>query len=259
MLACAARLLTRYQALQHPTIDPPEPDQALEAAPFPLATMQHAYWIGRSDEQELGGVAAHLYVEFDGGPIDPTRLKAAVSQLVAAHPMLRTRFLPDGTQQTMPEPGRPVFVWSDLHGQSSDAVATALAELRERKTHQRMGIEVGQVVDVTLSLWDEGRSRLHLDIDMLAGDALSYRVLASELAAAYHGVMLSTPGYSYRRYRAERQPDHAARDRDRHWWRRRLPEMPGAPELPTVALGERGQRIAPFVTTTGWPRRPGSG
>jgi mycobactin phenyloxazoline synthetase len=218
---------------------PAEPDQALEAAPFPLATMQHAYWIGRSDEQELGGVAAHLYVEFDGGPIDPTRVKAAVSQLVAAHPMLRTRFLPDGTQQTMAAPGQPVFSVVDLRGQSSDAVETALAELRELKTHQRLRIEEGQVIDVTLSLRDEGRSRLHLDIDMLAGDALSYRVLASELAAAYHGVTLSAPGYSYRRYRTERQPDPAAHERDRDWWQRRLPEMPGAPELPTVPLGDR--------------------
>jgi mycobactin phenyloxazoline synthetase len=73
--------------------------------PFPLAPMQHAYWIGRSDEQELGGVAAHLYVEFDGGEIDPVRLERAVSGLLAAHPMLRTRFLADGTQQTMPAPG----------------------------------------------------------------------------------------------------------------------------------------------------------
>jgi mycobactin phenyloxazoline synthetase len=220
--------------------DPPaEPDQALEAAPFPLASMQHAYWIGRSEEQELGGVAAHLYVEFDGGPIDPTRLKAAVSQLVAAHPMLRTRFLPDGTQQAMAEPGRPVFSVVDLRGQSPDAVETALTEVRERKTHQRLGIEDGQVVEVTLSLWDEERSRLHLDIDMLAGDALSYRVLASELAASYHGAMLSAPGYSYRRYRTERQPDPAARERDRDWWQQRLPEMPGAPELPTVPLGDR--------------------
>ncbi len=218
---------------------PAEKDRALESAPFPLATMQHAYWIGRSDEQELGGVAAHLYVEFDGGPIDPTRLKAAVSQLVAAHPMLRTRFLPDGTQQTMSEPGRPVFSVVDLRGQSSDAVHTALAELRERKTHQRLRIEDGEVVDVTLTLWDEERSRLHLDIDMLAGDALSYRVLASELAAAYHGTTLSTPGYSYRRYRTERQPDAAAHERGRDWWQQRLPEMPGAPELPTVPLGDR--------------------
>ena len=216
-----------------------EPDPALEATPFPLATMQHAYWIGRFDEQELGGVAAHLYVEFDGGPVDPTRLKDAVSQLVAAHPMLRTRFLPDGTQQTMPNPGRPVFSVVDLRGQSSDAAHTALAELRERKTHQRLAIEDGQVLDVTLTLWDQERSRLHLDIDMLAGDALSYRVLASELAESYHGATLSAPGYSYRRYRTDRQPDPAARERDRDWWRGRLPEMPGAPELPTVPLGER--------------------
>ena len=201
--------------------------------------MQHAYWIGRSDEQELGGVAAHLYVEFDSGHVDPTRLQEAVSQLVAAHPMLRTRFLPDGTQQTMPSPVRRVFSVVDLRGQSSDAAHAALAELRERKTHQRLAIEDGQVLDVTLTLWDEERSRLHLDIDMLAGDALSYRVLASELAASYHGTPLSAPGYSYRRYRTERRPDPAARERDRDWWQRRLPEMPGAPELPTVPLGDR--------------------
>lgn len=85
-------------------------------APFPLATMQHAYWIGRADEQELGGVAAHLYVEFDGTGIDPERLERAVSDLVAVHPMLRTRFLADGTQQTMPSPGRPVFALVDLRG-----------------------------------------------------------------------------------------------------------------------------------------------
>jgi mycobactin phenyloxazoline synthetase len=221
---------------------PVEPDQALEAAPFPLATMQHAYWIGRSDEQELGGVAAHLYVEFDCGAIDPERLERAVSRLVKAHPMLRTRFLPDGTQQTMIEPGRPVFSVVDLRGQSSDAVETALAELRERKTHQRLGIEDGQVLDVTLTLRDGQRSRLHLDIDMLAGDAMSFRVLVSELAALYklpQGETLLAPGYSYRRYRTERRPDPAARERDREWWQQRLPEMPGAPELPTVPLGDR--------------------
>ena len=218
---------------------PAEPDQALEAAPFPLATMQHAYWIGRSGEQELGGVAAHLYVEFDCSSIDPMRLKAAVSQLIAVHPMLRTRFLPDGTQQTMSEPGRPVFSVVDLRGQSLDAVQSALAELRERKTHQRLGIEDGQVLDVTLTRWDQDRSRLHLDIDMLAGDAMSYRVLASELAASYNGATLSAPGYSYRRYRTERLPDPTARERDRDWWQQRLPEMPGAPELPTMPLGDR--------------------
>ena len=46
---------------------PPETVAAgSEHDPYPLAAMQHAYWIGRCEEQELGGVAAHLYVEFDG-------------------------------------------------------------------------------------------------------------------------------------------------------------------------------------------------
>ena len=51
----------------------PHPPRREDAAgePFPLAPMQHAMWVGRHDNQQLGGVAGHLYVEFDGGPIDP--------------------------------------------------------------------------------------------------------------------------------------------------------------------------------------------
>jgi mycobactin phenyloxazoline synthetase len=211
-----------------------------EEEPFPLATMQHAYWIGRSDEQELGGVAAHLYVEFDGEAIDPGRLERAVSELVVRHPMLRTRFLPDGTQQTMPRPGGPVFAVVDLRGQGPDVVESTLIELRDRKTHQHLRIEDGQVIDVTLTLHGENRSRLHFDIDMLAGDAMSYRVLVSDLAELYRGATPPTLGYSYRRYRTERHAFSAAHDRDRQWWQQRLSELPGAPELPTVPVGDRG-------------------
>jgi len=214
-------------------------EREADDAPFPLAPMQHAYWIGRSDEQELGGVAAHLYVEFDGGAIDPVRMERAVAGLVEAHPMLRTRFLPDGTQQTMPRPGRPVFEVVDLRGHGTDALESALLELRERKTHQRLAINDGQVIDVTLTLCGEDRSRLHLDIDMLAGDAMSYRVLVSDLAELYRGATLPSPGYSYRRYCTERRPDPTARERDRDWWQRRLPELAGAPELPIVPVAER--------------------
>ncbi|MFC8527722.1 amino acid adenylation domain-containing protein [Nocardia sp. NPDC057227] len=216
---------------------PTPPGPGADDEPFPLATMQHAYWIGRADEQELGGVAAHLYVEFDGGSIDPARLERAVADLVAAHPMLRTRVLPDGTQQTLPTPGRPVFTVTDLRDHP-DAEAE-LNRLRDSKTHQRLAIEDGQVLDVTLTLRPGDRCRLHLDVDMIAGDAMSYRVLVAELAELYHGATLTAPGYTYRRYRTEHRVDEATRERDRRWWQRRLPELPGAPELPVVPVGER--------------------
>lgn len=223
----------------------PVAERAADEAPYPLATMQHAYWVGRSDEQQLGGVAAHLYVEFDGHLTDPARLERAVADLIATHPMLRTRFRPDGTQQTMAAPGRSVFEVIDLRGRSLEETEAALTDLRDRKTHQRMAIEDGQVIDITLTLFDADRSRLHLDIDMLAGDAMSYRVLVSELAELYRGAPVSPPGYSYRRYRTERREDSTARERDRQWWQQRLPEMAGAPELPTVPVAERA---APYRT-----------
>uniref|UniRef100_UPI000688C708 non-ribosomal peptide synthetase n=1 Tax=Nocardia araoensis TaxID=228600 RepID=UPI000688C708 len=229
-------------AAAEPTADPESVEQTAEAdetAPFPLATMQHAYWIGRSDEQELGGVAAHLYVEFDGGRIDPERLERAVADLVATHPMLRTRFLPDGTQQTVAVPGKPVFSLVDLRDRSPAAAEDALIELRDRKTHQRLAIEDGQAIDVTLTLRDAERSRLHLDVDMLAGDAMSYRILIADLAELYQGKAVPVPGYTYRRHRVEHREDGAARERARQWWQQRLPELPGAPELPTVPISER--------------------
>lgn len=236
-----------HALLSGQSADPAPPVQAepalVDDAPFPLAPMQHAYWIGRSDEQELGGVAAHLYVEFDGSAIDPVRLKRAVDDLVATHPMLRTRFLPDGTQQTMQRPGRPVFDVVDLRGQGRSAADAALAAIRDRKTHQRLAIDEGQVIDVTLTRYGEDRCRLHLDVDMLAGDAMSYRVLMSELAGLYRGAEPSAPGYSYQRYRIEaeqRRDGDGMRERDRQWWQRRLPEMPGAPELPAAPVSDRG-------------------
>ncbi|MEU3010958.1 amino acid adenylation domain-containing protein [Nocardia asteroides] len=204
-----------------------------DGTPFALAPMQHAYWIGRSDGQELGGVAAHLYVEFDGAEVDPERLERAVEQLLARHPMLRTRFLPDGTQQTMDRPGRPVYSVADLRDLPAAEAERRLEELRAARTHQRLAVQDGQVIDIALSRLAGGHTRLHLDVDMLAADAMSYRVLITDLARLYHGEQLPPQDYTFRQYLAEHPAgtgdEHA---RDRAWWQDRLGELPGSPELP---------------------------
>ncbi|WP_067819867.1 non-ribosomal peptide synthetase [Nocardia inohanensis] len=203
-----------------------------DGTPFGLAPMQHAYWIGRSDGQQLGAVAAHLYVEFDGAGVDPERLGAAVEALVRRHPMLRTRFLPDGTQQTLERPGRSVWSVTDLRAADAAEVERVLEELRDKRTHQLMAVEEGQVVDIALTLLPAGRTRLHLDVDMLAADAMSYRILIADLARLYHGEQLPPQDYTFRQYLAEHSAPAAEHAADREWWQARLPEMPGAPELP---------------------------
>ncbi|UFS95182.1 amino acid adenylation domain-containing protein [Nocardia huaxiensis] len=230
--AAAVSSAVEPRAASADVADPETVGAVDDGTPFALAPMQHAYWIGRSEGQELGAVAAHLYVEFDGSGVDSERLERAVEQLVQRHPMLRTRFLPDGTQQTLDRPGRSVWTITDLRDRDAAEAERALEELRDRKTHQLMAVEDGQVIDIALTLLPDGRTRLHLDVDMLAADAQSYRILISDLARLYHGEDLPAQTYTFRDYLTAYSGPDADRERAREWWQQRLPELPGAPELP---------------------------
>ena len=206
--------------------------------PFPLAPMQHAMWVGRHDNQQFGGVSGHLYVEFDGGSVDPQRLRVAATALARRHPMLRVRFLPDGTQRIAPiEEGRdfPVAV-EDLRSLDGAAVDQRLAVIRDDKSHQQLD---DAVFELALTLLPGERSRLHVDLDMQAADAMSYRTLMSDLAALYADLELPELGYTYRQYRQAIEDEDArgqpTREADRQWWAQRIPELPDPPALPSIA------------------------
>ncbi len=227
----------------------PAPARADEGEPFPLATMQHAYAVGRGDEQPLGGVAAHFYTEFDGDGVDPARLAAALESVVGRHPMLRARFDGDGRQRTAPDgPGAALTV-HDLRDADPARVRRTLDRLRDENTHRRMDLSRGQVLDVALTLLPRGRTRLHVDLDMAVADALSLRVLLDDLLAAYEGRDRAPLGYDFARYLADRAArDTGAAERARAWWHGRLPDLPPAPALPTVVDASRptpaGSRLA---------------
>lgn len=202
-------------------------------APFSLAPIAHAMWVGRHGEQELGGVAAHLYVEFDGAGVDPARLQDAASKLVARHPMLRQEILPDGTQR-ISDRGLPVTVYDLRDAVDADEQLTAI---RDGKSHQLLDDEVLQI---SLSLLADGRTRLHVDMDMQAADAVSYRNFMADLAAFYRGAELPELGYTYREYRARltaSTPPPA--QEDLQWWAERVPDLPEPPALPLVPRDEQ--------------------
>ncbi|BBX15851.1 non-ribosomal peptide synthetase [Mycolicibacterium duvalii] len=202
--------------------------------PFPLAPIQHAMWIGRNDDQQLGGVAAHLYVEFDGAGVDPDRLRAAAAKLAARHPMLRVDILPDGTQR-IGDRGLPVTVY-DLRDLDDAAAQRRLEEIRDTKSHQMMH---GEVVQFALSLLADGRTRLHVDMDMQAADAVSYRNFMADLAEFYAGADLPELGYTYREYRAAHTATVTESEENRQWWAQRIADLPEGPALPLVPRSEQ--------------------
>ncbi|KUI23473.1 non-ribosomal peptide synthetase [Mycobacterium sp. GA-1285] len=218
------------------------PERVLQSAktgdendPFPLAPMQHAMWLGRNDDQQLGGVAAHLYVEFDGAGVDPERLQLAATELVARHPMLRVEILPDGTQR-IGDRGLPVTV-HDLRDLDAETAEQRLEAIRREKSHQILD---GDVLELSLSLRADGRTRLHVDMDMNAADAVSYRKFMADLAVFYRGADLPELRYTYREYRAAlTASDPGPSEEDVRWWAERIPDLPEAPALPLVPLGEQ--------------------
>lgn len=203
------------------------------AAPFSLAPIAHAMWVGRHGEQELGGVAAHLYVEFDGTGVDPVRLQGAATKLAARHPMLRQEILPDGTQR-ISDRGLPVTIHDLRDAADADE---QLTRIRDDKSHQLLDNEVLQI---SLSLLADGRTRLHVDMDMQAADAVSYRNFMADLAAFYRGTELPELGYTYREYRAQLTASTPPpSQQDLQWWAERIPDLPEPPALPLVPRDEQ--------------------
>lgn len=231
-------LLTQARKGEAAPVAPPTPSvpqAGAESDPFPLATMQHAYWIGRQDGQPLGGVAAHFYVELDGHDVDPARLDTALRALVRRHGMLRAVFDEDGRQR-LGATGGPLTV-HDLRELTPAEAESELARLRERNTHAHPDISAGEVFRAGLCLLPDGRTRLQIGLDMMAGDALSLRVLLADLRRFYESP--DDPpralGLDYRRYLAEHDARRRAeRERAAAWWRERLRDLPRAPRLPTT-------------------------
>jgi amino acid adenylation domain-containing protein len=244
-----SELVAQRQAVRAARPAPvPELVDVDESAPFPLATMQHAYWVGRDEHLPLGGVATHFYAELDGAAVEPERLRAAGRALLARHGMLRARILDDGRQQILAESPWPGPTVHDLRHRSPAEVTAALAATRDRLSHRRLDVAAGEVFDLRLSLLPDRTTRLHLNIDMLVADALSFRIIINDLAALYAdpGSSLPAIGYSYPRYLADRRarPAPGRAGAERHW-AGRLPGLPRAPRLPLAAAPEKlpGHRV----------------
>ncbi|MFE0750756.1 amino acid adenylation domain-containing protein [Gordonia sp. NPDC058843] len=228
------------------------------AGPFLLAPMQHAYWIGRSNSHAFGNVAAHLYIEFDGSDVDPERFASAMTALMERHPMLRVHVLPDGTQDIGPVHPEAVAV-HDLRDRSPEMVEQILAAKRADGTHRTLPVDEGAVIRAELSLLPGNSTRVHLDVDMIAADAMSYRVLVDDFARLYRGESLPELGVTFARITADRT-SREIHDDDVAWWRERIPTLPGPPELPLDERAARGDvephsvRLHHSVSASDWKR-----
>ncbi|WP_340608836.1 amino acid adenylation domain-containing protein [Xenorhabdus bharatensis] len=207
----------------------------VEAQPFPLTAVQHAYFVGRSPEQTLGGVGCHLYHEFDGIGLEPEPLEAAIHALIQRHPMLRVQFLPDGSQQGMANAYWQKLTIHDLRNQTDNEQQQALTDIREQLSHRVLQVEKGETFDIQLSLFGNNQHRLHANIDLLIMDAASFSLFFTELAAliARRNLPAIPSDYDFCSYLTQYQSQfNQDRQKAKSFWRSRLNTLPLAPQLP---------------------------
>lgn len=117
-----------------------------------LTDVQYAYWIGRGEKQILGGVSCHAYFEFKGLGLDTDKLKEAWYKIQQRHPMLRARFLENGTQQIIEQNkfSNELIIY-DLREKQSE-IEEHLLKIRTTNSHRIFDIEKGHVAALEVTI-----------------------------------------------------------------------------------------------------------
>ncbi|WP_445240991.1 amino acid adenylation domain-containing protein [Microcoleus vaginatus] len=214
------------------------PDPEGRHQPFGLTDIQQAYWIGRGETFELGGVATHIYAEIESVNLDLERFSQAWQQLIERHEMLRAIVRPDGQQQILEQVPAYQIQVLDLRGQNSQVVNSQIEAVRESLSHQVIPSDRWPLFEIRASVLDDRRVRLHFSFDALIADAWSFQMLGQEWAKLYQNPneTLSDIEISFRDYvfaeLACRHTEEYRRSVD--YWQSRIPTLPPAPDLPLI-------------------------
>ena len=215
---------------------------------FPLTDVQSAYFIGRRDDQPLGGVGCHAYMEFDGQNIEPEKLEAAWNILQNHHPMLRAKFLKNGMQDIMTSPYSEKIMVFDLCGLMENELDKELISIRESLSHRKLNVEQGEVAGISLALLPNQKNRIFLDIDLLIADVLSLSIIICDLAKVYMGETLAEQlEYNFRDFMKYKAEDYSAAhiERDKKFWERKLNTM--SIETPAIPLKKKPELVSETV------------
>ncbi|WP_340608835.1 non-ribosomal peptide synthetase/type I polyketide synthase [Xenorhabdus bharatensis] len=227
-------------------------DSAQHHKPFPLTPIQHAYWIGRTQAIDFGGVACHVLFEWDLAlnNFDILRFEKAWNTLIHRHGMLRMIVDDEGQQRILPETPWYVLSQDDLRALDDAACEQTLTQRRHTLSYQVPPAEQWPLFEVSVSLLPNERCRLHMNLDLLQFDVQSFRIMMEDLQQAYHQQQPLTPQtFTFRDYVIAEQTQRESKEWHTSWayWQEQLLSLPPAPRLPLNS--QLPKRSQPQFTT----------
>lgn len=211
-------------------------NQSERFLPFEITPIQQAYLVGRSEALNLGGVAAHSYVELEHPTASLEATELALNEVVLRHDMLRTIISNDGYQKVLQEVPFYTISCRDLREASSEEVDKALQDIRLEMESQIRPADQWPLFDIKATLHKHGL-RLHTSIDLMTLDAWSCQLLFREWFSLIDKHTLSAaPDVTFRDYLqyVHGEAFSSRRSEAKRYWDSVLETLPSAPKLPAA-------------------------
>ncbi|HGD5269469.1 MAG: amino acid adenylation domain-containing protein [Peptostreptococcus sp.] len=192
---------------------------------FKLTDVQYAYFIGRQDNQVLGGIGCHAYLEIIGKDINVDKLGNSWITLQDINPMLKAKFNKNATQQILKESNpREMEIYNFEHlYDNKEVLNNELKKLRNMLSHRKLNIEKGEVAGLAIAILPENKYRIFLDIDLLVADVMSLSIIIDELSRLYKGEnILKNSDYTFKNYIEERELDEKTYNEDKSFWKYKI-------------------------------------
>lgn len=195
---------------------------------FDLTSIQEAYFFGRDDSYELGGISANYYFEVELEPVIPEELERAFNLTVKGNEALRSIITEDGKQAVLDE-----VPWYHIEVMVLDDEQKR-EELRHQWEKFMYPLETWPMYRVVLTTINGCSYRLHVGFDCILLDAWSVTLLLKQLFALYLGDYLAFPVYPFRSYCQDlkRNRNQKLMDAADRYWEGRAAGIPPAPVLP---------------------------
>ncbi|ARJ14457.1 non-ribosomal peptide synthetase [Staphylococcus lugdunensis] len=212
--------------------------------PFPLTDVQSAYFIGREQDQVLGGVGCHAYFEIIGHQVDIEKLNQAWNELQRIHPMLRCRFIDNHQQQFLKEPIKKRIDIIELDNLDETQLSVELAKYRTELSHKKLDVYRGEVASLTAFILPQQKVQISLNIDLLVADVLSISMIIKQLAHLYHGHTVSEEQITFKTYLEQKQIDDEQVEQDKTFWSHKIDELQLNPiQLPILKKPELVEQV----------------
>ena len=226
---------TEAPAAQVPTI---VPDRERLYEPFPASDLQQSFLIGGREGFEYH-VRPHQYMEFDFDELDPKRFAHALNRVLARQRDSIVVFREDMLLETVRDPEPVQVAVDDLRGLPEDEARRRRAATREALCRTEPRHDSWPWLEPRISLYGDGRARLHYNNNNIFTDAPSGAALITEAIRLYRDPDSPAPPLqlSYRDCvlalaELEESPLGQASKR---YWCDRMADWPSAPEIPLAA------------------------